>query len=49
MDRSASHPESSSAKQWAEIELLDTSGQRVRLGQAWAEQPALLVFIRHFG
>ena len=31
------------------IELADWAGARVRLGSCWAEQPIVLVFIRHFG
>jgi hypothetical protein len=31
------------------IELLDEQGTSVCLGSAWADGPALLVFIRHFG
>ena len=31
------------------IELVDTDGAVVVVGSAWQAQPALLVFIRHFG
>jgi hypothetical protein len=31
------------------IMLQDPDGQPVRLGDAWQEGPALIVFIRHFG
>ncbi len=33
----------------ADIELSDWQGSPVRLGSLWAEQPIVLVFIRHFG
>lgn len=29
--------------------VLDPDGREVRLGQLWAERPAVLVFVRHFG
>ncbi len=32
-----------------DVALRDTEGHPVRLGTAWAEGPALLVFLRHFG
>lgn len=32
-----------------DVALRDTEGRLVRLGTAWAEGPALLVFLRHFG
>lgn len=31
------------------IEIVDADGEPVRVGSAWSERPALLVFIRHFG
>lgn len=31
------------------IELQDPEGVPVRLGEAWRDGPALVVFIRHFG
>ncbi len=31
------------------IEVLDADGQPHGLGTAWSDQPAVLVFIRHFG
>ncbi len=31
------------------IELLDDLARPVTIGSAWAEGPALLVFVRHFG
>jgi hypothetical protein len=37
------------AESLAEIEVLDPQGRPVRLGDAWRDRPAVLVFIRHFG
>lgn len=37
------------AESLASIELIDDQGSAVRIGSSWEEQPALLVFIRHFG
>ena len=33
----------------AKLELEDLDGGRVPLGYLWREQPAVLVFLRHFG
>lgn len=33
----------------APIALPDTDGREVRLGSLWAERPAVLVFLRHYG
>ncbi len=33
----------------AEITLPDQDGNRVRLAALWAERPAALVWIRHYG
>lgn len=33
----------------ADIALPDTTGREVRLGSLWAESPAVLVFLRHYG
>jgi hypothetical protein len=33
----------------AEIVLPDADGREVRLGSLWAERPAVLVFLRHYG
>jgi hypothetical protein len=33
----------------SEIELRDDAGVPHRLGALWAEQPVVLVFLRHFG
>jgi hypothetical protein len=37
------------AQRLAAIELVDTEDNPVILGSAWKNQPALVVFIRHFG
>lgn len=33
----------------AGIALPDTEGREVRLGSLWADGPAVLVFLRHYG
>jgi hypothetical protein len=33
----------------ADVFVLDTDGQEVRLGTLWQEQPVVLVFVRHYG
>jgi hypothetical protein len=33
----------------AEVSLPDTEGNPVRLGSIWAEAPAVVVFLRHYG
>lgn len=33
----------------ADVHLPDTGGQELRLGSLWAEGPAVLVFLRHYG
>lgn len=33
----------------ADVTALDTEGDAVRLGTFWQENPAVLVFVRHFG
>lgn len=33
----------------APIVLPDTEGAQVRLGDLWAERPAVIVFLRHYG
>jgi hypothetical protein len=33
----------------ADLAVYDTDGAKYRLGEAWAERPAVLVFLRHFG
>lgn len=32
-----------------DIQVLDTEGQPFRLGDLWAERPAVVVFVRHYG
>lgn len=34
---------------FAETVLEDVEGNEHRLGDLWAEQPVVLVFLRHFG
>jgi hypothetical protein len=33
----------------ADLALLDHDGNEVRLGDLWAERPAALVWLRHYG
>lgn len=33
----------------ADISLPDVDGKTVRLGTLWADGPAVLVFLRHYG
>jgi hypothetical protein len=33
----------------ADIELLDTDGNPVRLGSLWEDGPAVIVWLRHYG
>ena len=37
------------ARRLADVTALDLDGDSIRLGDLWAEQPAVLVFVRHFG
>ena len=37
------------AVELADIVLQDHRGEEVRLGDLWREQPAVLVFLRHYG
>jgi hypothetical protein len=37
------------AARLAPIVLPDTDGQPVRLGALWADTPAALLFLRHYG
>ncbi len=37
------------AKHLGAIRLSDSEGRCANIGSAWLDQPALLVFIRHFG
>jgi hypothetical protein len=50
----SSNPEQSretnlSARDLAETTVLDTEGEVYRLGDAWSDGPAVLVFVRHYG
>lgn len=33
----------------ADAIVMDSNGEKVRLGDSWRERPVVLVFIRHFG
>ena len=33
----------------ADISLPDADGKQLRLGSLWADQPAVIVFLRHYG
>ena len=33
----------------APLEVPDVDGKQVRLGSLWAERPAIIVFLRHWG
>lgn len=37
------------AAKLAPLTLPDPDGRPVRLGSLWAERPAVLVFLRHYG
>lgn len=37
------------ASELSNVTALDLDGHSVRLGSLWQAQPAVLVFIRHFG
>jgi hypothetical protein len=37
------------AARLAPIVLPDADGQRVHLGSLWADAPAVVVFLRHYG
>lgn len=39
----------STVKELGEATVLDAEGKVHRLGEAWAERPVVLVFLRHFG
>ena len=41
--------DSSFSARLAGIVLPDTGGRAVQLGSLWAEAPAVLVFLRHYG
>jgi hypothetical protein len=35
--------------EFAAVEVKDVDGNPRRLGEAWADRPAVLAFVRHFG
>ena len=37
------------AEKIADLHLVDTAGDAVRLGDLWAERPVVLVWLRHYG
>jgi hypothetical protein len=37
------------AESLAPIVLPDSDGQQIRLGSLWERQPAVVVFLRHYG
>jgi len=37
------------ADELADVVLQDHTGAEVRLGDLWRDQPAVLVFLRHYG
>jgi hypothetical protein len=41
--------ENSLSSRLAEIVLPDCDGKEIRIGSFWARQPAVLVFLRHYG
>lgn len=41
--------ESTLNRRLAMIQLSDPDGHEVRLGSLWLKQPAVLVFLRHYG
>jgi hypothetical protein len=43
------HPEPSLSGTLAPIVLPDCDGRVVRLGSLWADSPAVVVFLRHYG
>ncbi len=45
----ASQGQPMSAAALAELVLPDHDGEAVRLGELWAERPAALVWLRHYG
>jgi hypothetical protein len=47
MPRTEPHPDLATAL--ADITLPAASGDDVRLGDLWADRPAILVHLRHFG
>ena len=45
----ADNPPMSLAGTLAPITLPDADGKSVRLGSLWADRPAVVVFLRHYG
>jgi hypothetical protein len=41
--------ETSLSARLAGIVLPDTDGSEIRLGSLWADSPAVVVFLRHYG
>ena len=37
------------AGELGEVRVRDLAGREVRLGDLWEDQPAVLVFLRHYG
>ena len=37
------------ARELGRLDVLDTDGREVRLGDLWKDRTVVLVFIRHFG
>ena len=48
MNRQSTRPPSG-ADELADVVLEDHHGHEVRLGDLWRDQPAVLVFLRHYG
>jgi hypothetical protein len=46
--RQSTHPPER-ADELADVVLQNHRGEDVRLGDLWREQPAVLVFLRHYG
>jgi hypothetical protein len=42
-------PDASALSALAEARVLDLDSHSVRLGDFWADRPAVVVFLRHFG
>jgi hypothetical protein len=49
LTRTISGMPSSFSSRLAEISLPDAYGKQWRLGDFWAERPAVVVFLRHYG
>jgi prostamide/prostaglandin F2alpha synthase len=47
-DRQQTRPPADSSD-LADIELVDLEGNPTRLGDVWSENPAVVVFLRHYG